>query len=349
MREFEIQFPSYDTDYTIRALIWEPASLRSSEHNAAESKAQRDTSSEGLKTWQDGELNAEALSNVKGIIQLLHGMSEHIERYCAFAEHCVKQGFIVCGHDHVGHGKSVKAPEAYGLIPKNGKDIMVEDAHKLRQLVQERYKTGDDLPYFMFGHSMGSFVLRVYISEYGEGLAGAIPCGTGHLSPALSGAGRLLSRIIHAFKGSDHKSALIDNLSTGSYAKQIEGATKDHDWLSRDAAVVDAYDADPACGFSFGAGGNIALTTLTGTIVKRSTVEAVPKELPLFFIAGTNDPVGEKGEGVKRAVALFEETGHTKVTLKLYEDMRHELLNEHGKEDVYSDVISWINDQLKQS
>lgn len=317
MFESELSFPSSDSEYEIRALVWEPTTVGTSPKRP------------------------------RAIIQILHGMSEHIERYRAFAEFCTEQGFIVCGHDHVGHGKSLKAPDTYGLIPKNGKDVMIADAHQLRLLMQERFASEESgsMPHLILGHSMGSFILRNYLAEHGEGLAGAIVCATGHLAPALSGAGRLLSRFLHAIKGAEHKSPLIDSMSTGAYSKQIEGAQTTHDWLSRDDAVVQAYLDDPGCGFSFTTGGNIALTTLTGDMVKRSTVEAVPKHLPLLFLAGEEDPVGEKGVAVKKAVALFEDTGHDKVTLILYPQMRHELLNEIGKEQVYSDLMNWIDEQ----
>lgn len=313
MRESELSFASRDTVSTIRAIVWEPESTEP--------------------------------DNTRGIIQILHGMAEHIERYRHFAEYCTEQGYIVCGHDHIGHGKSVSTPEQKGILPPDGMPILIEDAHQLRQLIQERYQSDiaqSSLPYFMFGHSMGSFVLRNYLALYAEGVAGAIICGTGHQPALISALGRFIARAIGAIRGVGHRSSLLHNMSVGAFSKQVDNARTPVDWISADVAIVDEYLADPDCGFVFGAGGNATLTALTSTMVRRDTAEAVPKDLPLYFISGEDDPVGEKGVAVKRAVELFLDTGHTDVTLKLYPHMRHEILNEIGKEQVYQDIVEWI-------
>lgn len=322
MHETEITFTSHDKVSEIRALVWEPDEL-----------AKQKESKKPL-----------------AVIQILHGMAEHIERYRDFASYCTEQGFIVCGHDHIGHGKSASSQEELGVIAPDGMTTMIEDVHILRLIIQGRYKAlaGETpLSYCLFGHSMGSFVLRNYLAVHAEGLSAAVICGTGHQAAAVSGAGRLVSRFLHAVRGPEHRSTLLHNMSVGAFSKAIEGARTPLDWLSTDESVVAAYSADPYSGFMFSAGGNATLTSLTGAMVKRETVAAVPTDLPLLFIAGKEDPVGEKGEAVKRAVALFEDTGHDRITLILYEGMRHEVLNEVGKEKVYQDVTSWLKEQLQ--
>lgn len=321
MRETELFFPSHDGVSTIRALLWEADDL----------------SAIGSSTGKP-----------RGILQIIHGMAEHIERYRDFAQYCVSLGYVVCGHDHIGHGKSVADPEDWGVMQPKGMMHMVEDVHQLRFLIQERFSTtlfDASLPYFIFGHSMGSFVLRVYLSRHAEGIAGAVISGTGHLPAFVSKAGSLFARLLSALKGPRHQSRFLHNLSDGAFSRQIKDARTPLDWLSTDAAVVESYIADPMCGFMFSASAYSALTELTGTIVKRSTVEAVPKEMPLLFIAGDDDPVGEKGEAVKRAVVLFKKTGHTKLRLILYPGKRHELLNETDKEQVYQDITEWLEQQ----
>jgi len=321
MRETELYFPSADGISNVRALLWEPDGL------------------------------ADGSSQAHGLLQLLHGMAEHIERYRDFAEFCTAHGIIVYGHDHIGHGKSVESNDQWGHMPKNGKDVLVEDAHRLRLQMQERFSSvtveGDmPLPLVMFGHSMGSFVLRLYLAKYGEGVQEAIISGTGQLSPMLSAGGSLLAKLLGATRGAEFRSPLLYNLTVGGYSKQIANAHTPLDWLSTDETVVKDYIASPDCGFMFDSSATIALTDITGTMVKREVVAAVPASLPLLFIAGSEDPVGEKGAGVKRAEQLFRDTGHTDVTLFLYDGMRHEVLNETDKARVYDDVLDWIETHL---
>lgn len=358
MRESELYFPSHDGASEIRALVWKP------------NDGTEDGGAVTGNIRARGDVCPRKGIRPRGIIQILHGMAEHIERYRGFAEHLTTNGFIVCGHDYIGHGKSVDGPEKLGVLPPDGKEALVEDAHYLRKLMQARCRPHEPdaaepvdpigstaldaeltaatepdtpLPYIMLGHSMGSFILRVYLASRAEGLSAAILCGTGHQPAFLSAGGLLIARVQCWAKGPEYRSRLLHSLSIGAYSGQIENARTPQDWLSTDDAVVDAYIADPSCGFMFSTGADIALLSLTGSMVKRKTVEAVPASLPLLFASGKDDPVGEKGEAVKRAVALFRDTGHEDVTLVLYEGMRHEILNEIGKEHVYQDIVDWID------
>jgi alpha-beta hydrolase superfamily lysophospholipase len=309
INESTVTFPSHDNVSTIHALLWEP--------------------DEGSETA------------VRGIIHIIHGASEHCARYRHFAAFLAAAGFVVCADDHIGHGKSVDSQEALGHLPlKGGLDILVSDEHTLRQIVAARYP--QDTPYIMLGHSMGSFILRAYLARHGTGLAAAILSGTGQQPAALSAAGRLAARVVALLEGATTRSRFLDGLGMGALSKAIPDARTPLDWLSTDPAVVDAYIADEYCGMMFTAGGYATLTELTGDAVKPANAARVPKELPLLFIAGGDDPVGDKGVGVEKAARLYRDAGMRRVDLKIYEGLRHEILNEPIREAIYQDILDWF-------
>lgn len=280
----------------------------------------------------------------KAVIQIVHGMAEYIDRYDDLAKYLVDRGFVVCAEDHVGHGGTAASPDEYGHMPTHGgKDILVGDAHTLRRKVSENFP---DVPYIMYGHSMGSFITRAYIARYGEGLAAAVLSGTGNVPASLSKFGRSLARTLAAVRGETYRSKFIDNMGAGAYGKRIEGARTDLDWLSTDPAVVDAYIADDRCGFMFTVGGYATLLDLTAEIVTPECAARVPKDLPLLFVAGDGDPVGDMGEGVRAAVRLYRDAGVKHVDEKIYPGMRHEIHNEIGHERVYDDIATWIETVL---
>jgi alpha-beta hydrolase superfamily lysophospholipase len=304
MKETTLGYLSHDGTSQIRALLWE------------------DTTSP------------------LAVIQIIHGAAEHIERYRDFAAFLVNEGYVVCGADHIGHGKSVSEAKQLGHMPlKGGRDILVEDAHSLRKQVQEKYPNA---PYLMLGHSMGSFILREYLTQYGEGLAAAIISGTGQQNPTLSAVGSFVAKATATLRGAENRSNLLHNLGLGAYGKQVPNARTELDWLSTDPATVDAYIADDESGMRFSAGAYATLTDLTGRMVTPTAAAKIPKTLPLLFIAGAEDPVGENGEGVRRAVAQYQQAGVEQITLKLYEGMRHEVLNEVDRKVVYKDIADWI-------
>ena len=278
-----------------------------------------------------------------GIVQIVHGMSEHVERYDEFARYLVSRGYIVGANDHIGHGESVADPSEWGCLPSvGGKEVLINDVHELRKTVASRYAR--QTPYIMFGHSMGSFIVRAYLARFAEGLAAAVICGTGQQPLLLSKFGNLVARRIAASKGDAYKSTFLDGLGAGSFAKKIDNPRTEFDWISTDDAVVDAYIADESCGVMFSAGGYATLTDLTGEVVTAAAAGAVPADLPLLFIAGALDPVGDMGKGVERAVEQYRRAGVETVDLKLYEGMRHEILNEPGRAEVYADVADWIDE-----
>lgn len=280
----------------------------------------------------------------RGIIQIVHGMAEHIERYDDFASHLARQGYVVCGHDHIGHGKSVDDPASWGCLPaQGGKETLIEDMHELRRTVAARFSR--QTPYVLLGHSMGSFIVRCYLARYGEGVAAVVLSGTGQQSALLSRFGNVMARRTASSKGQDHKSQFLHNLGAGAFAKKMESPRTEFDWISTDEEVVDAYVADEACGVMFSAGGYATLTDLTGEMVKTSCVESVPKSIPILFVSGALDVVSENGKGVLKAAEMFRRAGVRDVDVKLFEGMRHEILNERGKDEVYAYILQWIEEK----
>lgn len=264
----------------------------------------------------------------RAVIQLVHGMAEHMDRYDGAARAFVASGFAVVGHTHLGHG-----PQAETLgwfAEKNGWQCLVEDVHRLRQQTQRQFP---GVPYFILGHSMGSFVVRCYMLQHGEGLAGIILSGTGFFARPVALSGLMVARLVCLLGGERKPSKLIDRIAFGTDSK---------DWLSRDAAVVQAYLEDPYCGFVFTGG---AYRDFFGGLNSLVCLSAVPEDLPVYFFSGEDDPVG-KGNGVHKAAAQLRAAGARHVTVKLYPQGRHEMLNEINRDEVYQDVISWINKQL---
>ncbi len=272
------------------------------------------------------------------ILQITHGMAEHLLRYEPFAEYLNKFGILVCGHDHIGHGRSAD-PEDWGYFgEENGWKIMVQDVEQLHGIMKVRYM---DTPYFLMGHSMGSFIARAWLSMYGNGVDGAIIMGTAGKNSAL-GVAKGIVKFIRKTKGSRHISKLITNLAFGSYNKRIKPARTAYDWLTRDEAIVDRYVEDPACGFTFTAAGYADLFNLIGYISSEQWYNLVPRDLPILLVSGAEDPVGAYGAGPAEVAEGLEAAGCTDVSLILYEGMRHEILNENGREAVMEDLKRFI-------
>lgn len=284
-----------------------------------------------LKYIPDGEVTA--------VLQIAHGMAEHKERYDAFAKVLAEGGIAVYINDHLGHGESVSAESELGYFGEGGWRVMVEDCFALHGLAREEYP---DLPYFMFGHSMGSFVAREYVRTHGDDLAGGIICGTGGKNPA-AGIGIALVNMIAGCKGEHHRSKLIDNIAFGSYNKRCPGRTN-FDWLTRDDNVVDTYIADPLCGFLFTVNGFRGLFQALDTVSQPKWYAEVRQDLPLLLIAGDEDPVGAYGKGVVEVCDKLAATGHN-VQMQLFDGCRHEILNESAMvEAVYECVLQFIGE-----
>ncbi len=280
------------------------------------------------------------------ILQVVHGMAEYIERYEELARYLGEKGILVTGDDHLGHGKSVGEDGTYGYFcEQDPATVVVRDVHRLKKMTQEEYP---GVPYIILGHSMGSFIARNYLFRYGTGIQGAIICGTGSQPEALVKICKLMAAVQGFFLGGKHTAKLMDRLAFSGYNQKIPDAKTSFDWLCTDEAVVDAYRKDKLCGFTFTVNGFKTLFTLIDRLNQEENLQMMPKELPVYFIAGEMDPVGNYGEGVKKAVQDFRQAGMEQVSLKLYPKDRHELLNEKDKIKVYEDIYPWIMERVKE-
>ena len=277
----------------------------------------------------------------RAVVQLVHGMAEHIGRYDDFARHLASLGCIVAGHDHLGHGRSAVSQESWGILePNAGADHLVADVQRVRTMLDERF---GGLPHVVFGHSMGSFVLRVFLGMHGTGLAGAVVCATGWQPKVALAFGRAATSLVGATLGWDHRSRLVDGMAVGAYARTFareEGGRLA--WLSRDPATHRAYEADPACGFTFSAAAYHELFRLIGMAQDPRIVRGMPADLPVLLISGTADPVGSMGRAAPKVASFMRACGVRDVETKLYPDARHELLNEVNRIQVEDDVVGWL-------
>ena len=280
--------------------------------------------------------------SAKAIVQFVHGMSEHIDRYDAPARYLAAQGYLVVGHTHLGHGP--RAPIKGFFAREDGWQRLIDDVHTLRERTQQAYP---GLPYFLLGHSMGSFVVRCYLREHGEGLAGCLLSGTGCVPKSTAMTGVIVSNLVCLLGGERKPSALIDKLGFSASNKPFAPNRTPFDWLSRDEREVDKYIADPDCGFAFTASGYRDLFRGLIRLNDLSEMRKIPQRLPVLLFSGDRDPVGGMGAGVKQAAEEFRRAGLTDVTVKLYLDGRHESFNELNREEVYADLALWLNTHLK--
>lgn len=276
---------------------------------------------------------------VKGIVQIVHGIAEYAQRYDDLATYLNSRGLLVVAEDHMGHGKSVCEATPVGFF-SGGWHNAVGDTYRLMQDTMAEFP---DVPYILFGHSMGSFMARTVLAKYpNSGIAAAIICGTAWMPDAVIGAGKLLANLICKKNGEQNPSQLLQNVMFGSYNKKIEHPRTACDWLTRDSKIVDAYVADPLCGFIPSAGLVRSMMEGLQYIQNSKNLDAMGKDLPVWFIAGGDDPVGNYGTGVQRAAEEFKKHGMEHVDVKLYPLCRHEIHNEINRREVYEDVANWI-------
>lgn len=282
---------------------------------------------------------AQPKSALRGIVQISHGMCEHIDRYLPFFRFLASEGFVVCGNDHLGHGKSCQDSAHLGYFaPEKGYQYLIEDLHRITLQLQQRYP---DLPVFLFGHSMGSMIARLYLSKYSSLLHGVVLCGTAGPNPA-SKAGMLLCRKIIASKGPMAHSSQLYKLIFGSYNRRYDHPKTEFAWLSRDDEMVNAYIADPLCGFEFTASAYLDLLCLQYYCNTRLWYKTLDQNLPMLMISGSMDPVGNYGKGIMQIERQLTKAGIHDLTVWLYPQARHELLNETNRDEVMRDVLSWF-------
>lgn len=278
------------------------------------------------------------------IVQIVHGMAEYAARYDHFASFLAERGIVVYAEDHRGHGYTAERNGMHGDFgPEPGWQTVVNDVRTLTEIAAAEFP---GIPVFLLGHSMGSFLTRTYISQFGDKISGAILSGTAG-NPGITGvAGRWLAKRGVKKHGSDTPSPQLDKLSFGAYNKGIKAPRTKFDWLSIDEANVDKYIADPWCGFVCTNGFYVELLTGLQGIFKKENIQSVPAALPLLFVCGQGDPVGNFGKGVRQSSELYKNAGVEDVELKIFPGARHEILNETNKEEIYDTIHKWISGHI---
>lgn len=307
MNKREFYYPSLDGRTQIHAIAWEP----------------------------EGE--------PKAVLQIIHGMVEFIDRYDDFARFMTKHGFLVVGEDHLGHGESVISDKYHGYFGEKGNAWIIGDIHNLRKKIQEE---NPDKPYLMLGHSMGSFLVRQYITEnnaeYANGLSGVIVMGTGWQPQPLIKIGKAISKLL-GVKKVGKKAPLLDAMAFGSYLKRIKNPKTTQDWLTRDNNVVEWYLNEPWCTFKFTPNAYYHMFAGMFKAHDINRMKFLPEGLPLLFCSGAEDPVGGWGEGVRKTYMVYTDNTECKTDIRIYHDDRHEILNELDKEQVYDDMLEFLN------
>lgn len=280
----------------------------------------------------------------KAVVQIAHGMGEHIGRYHDFAQALTEKGYAVYGNDHRGHGLTAKDDQDKRYFAdENGFEEVVQD---MRALTYQILEEQGDIPIFLFGHSMGSFLSRRYIQLYGNQLHGVILSGTGTVPSLVREAGKMVAKAEMKLKGKRTPSPLLDRLSFGQYNRPFKPTRTDFDWLSRDEQAVDRYINDPLCGGIFSSGFFHDLLSGIKQASTQSLIQQVPCDLPIFLVSGDEDPVGGHTKGVLKTYKGLKKAGINDVTYKFYPQGRHEMLHEANREEVMEDIISWLENRV---
>ncbi len=299
----ELSFMSSDSRTTVYATLWEP----------------------------EGE--------PVGVVQICHGMAEHIGRYAWLAGQLCAKGYVVCGDDHLGHGRTALTKDDLGYFgERDGWDHLIEDEHGMRKELEKRFP---GLPFFLLGHSMGSFITRGYVARHGTGLSGYICWGTSGPVPG-TGLGIFLTTLLCVFGQGEKRGRFVDKLTHKGYLDRYDQVETELDWLSRDREVYAPFAEDPKANFVFTNAGFRDLFRLLKNVSGPRWSRQVPKGLPILIMSGDMDPVGQFGEGPKKVAGWLREAGVRDLTLKLYEGARHELHNELNRDEVVADLMSWL-------
>jgi len=280
----------------------------------------------------------------RAIVQIVHGIAEHVERYDDFMSFLASNGFVVIAEDHLGHGKSVNSPEETGFFAENdGWQRVLDDIDHARTYITGLYP---GIPYVLFGHSMGSFLTRTYIIKNPDKYDAVIISGTGMQASAMVSSGCLMADAFTKLFGPKKIGTTLNNIAFGAYCKDLPSPETPFDWLSRDKEQVKKYIDDPMCGFVPTV--SLFRDMMHGIkfISDKKNIALMNKEKPVYFMSGSMDPVGENGKGVNRAYKAFCDAGLHDVYLKLYPEGRHEMLNEINKDRVYDDILNWINSKI---
>ena len=281
----------------------------------------------------------------KAILQIAHGVTEYILRYEQFAEYLVEKGIMVVGNDHLGHGKSiVKDSETMYFGPVGSWDWAVKDMYTCTEMIKEKFS---EVPYYMLGFSLGSFLLRTYLIEYPKAIDAAIIMGTGETPPVQIALAKFIANKEAKKVGENHTSPMIKKLTFDTYNKFFAPNRTDYDWLCSDNEGLDEYIADPMRGGNLSAGLFREMLSGMKFTSEIKNLKKMNLDTPILFISGDEDPVGEKGKGVIKAYHKFQNIGMKDVEIKLYPKLRHDILHEKCKKEIYEYVYNWIEKKLK--
>ncbi|NCB92611.1 MAG: alpha/beta hydrolase [Clostridia bacterium] len=278
----------------------------------------------------------------KGIFQIHHGMSEYKERYFPFMEYLAQAGYVAVIHDCRGHGKSVRSQEDHGYMYGGGMNALIEDTHQIMMMEKEIWK---ECPVILFGHSMGSLVVRAYAAKYDDEIDMLVVCGSPSKNPYLF-MGKRIAKIQEKIKGSHSKGKILELLTLGPYAKAFASEKNRYAWICTDKAVLDHYERSPMCGFTFTVDGYQTLFELMGAVYAKTDEKCRNPELPVLFVGGADDPCIGGARRYAQAVQHMRHLGYLNTKGKLYPGMRHEILNEKGKEKVFGDILKYMEKQL---
>jgi alpha-beta hydrolase superfamily lysophospholipase len=276
---------------------------------------------------------------IKGVIQISHGLSETAARYEELAAFLTENGYIVYANDHLGHGKTAKTTDNLGYACKDGFSQMVKDMKQLNDIIKKEHP---EIPLFLLGHSMGSYLSQVYIQWYGETINGVILSGTSGKQGVVLYFGKLLSKLEILIKGDRGKAINVNKLAFGGFNKPFRPSRTEFDWLSRDPLEVDKYIKDDYCGAIPSNGLYYDLFSALSVMHNKSNLERIPKNLPIYLFSGEKDPVGGNTKSVLNLLELYKQQNIKDLSIKFYKDGRHEMLHEVNKIEVIQDVLAWL-------
>lgn len=284
-------------------------------------------------------------SSIKGTILILHGMQEHSGRYAEFARFLANQGFAVAAYDHLGHGKTAQKEEDHGFfVSRNAREQVVIDAENMAAYLEHKFP---NVPHFVLGHSMGSFITRCLLQQAHQRFDGAVIVGTGGKIKGIK-FGKALLAVLNKIAPRYRNRFINDAFSKMNNVRfKHEENHKNTNWLSVNKENRDSFLQDELCGIPFTHNGFHTLVSLNMDATKRNWAKGIIKKFPLFFVSGADDPIGNYSKGVLETVENLKTDGFQDVNVKIYNNMRHEILNETGKEEVFNDIASWISDRLK--
>ncbi len=284
-------------------------------------------------------------TEIKGVIQIAHGVTEYILRYENFAEFFTQKGFVVVGNDHLGHGQSI-APNGKPMYfgPNGSWNFVVKDIDTCKQMTKKKYP---NVPYMILGFSLGSFLVRTYLIDYAqEPLDGAIIMGTGYIPNFKIAIAKMMANKEAKKVGEENTSPLIKSLTFETYNKLFKPNRTAFDWLCSNEEALDEYIKDPLRGENYSAGLFREMLTGMQYTAELKNIQKMNKKMPIFLLSGDKDPVGEFGKGVIKTHEIFKKAGIEDVEIKLYQNLRHDILHEKCKDTIYNDIYLWLKKKM---